>query len=153
MSARHLRVTTPQGDAGELSHEQSQYLFGYSTANVAAAISLTMPVRKAQYGYVALHPIFQMNLPEGFLLEELQNRLAKIVNLDPMMLLALSGGQSPIGRVAVQSDFVNPLARQQGTGERLGEILAWDGTENLFAELVDKYIYRIGISGVPSYQP
>lgn len=148
MSTQHLRVSTPQGNAGELSHEQSQYLFGYQTANPAAAISLSMPVRKAQYGYAALHPVFQMNLPEGFLLEELQNRLAKIVNLEPMMLLALSGGQSPIGRVAVQSDFVNPLARQQGKGERLSEILAWDGTENLFTELVDKYIYRTGISGV-----
>lgn len=148
MSAQHLRVTTPQGDAGELSHEQSQYLFGYRTGNAAAAVSLTMPVRKAQYAHAALHPIFQMNLPEGFLLEELQNRLAKIVNLEPMMLLALSGGQSPIGRVTVQSDFVNPLARQQGKGERLSEILAWDGTENLFTELVDKYIYRTGISGV-----
>jgi serine/threonine-protein kinase HipA len=148
MNAQYLRVSTHQGDAGELSHEQKQYFFGYQTANSAAAISLTMPVRKAQYGYATLHPIFQMNLPEGFLLEELQNRLAKIVNLEPMMLLALSGGQSPIGRVAVQSDFVNPLARQQGKGERLSEILAWDGTENLFTELVDKYIYRTGISGV-----
>ncbi|OGB35125.1 MAG: phosphatidylinositol kinase [Burkholderiales bacterium RIFCSPLOWO2_12_FULL_61_40] len=148
MSAQQLRVSTPQGDAGELSHEQSQYLFGYQTTNAAAAISLTMPVRKAQYAHAALHPIFQMNLPEGFLLEALQNRLAKIVNLEPMVLLALSGGQSPIGRVAVQSDFVNPLARQQGQGERLSEILAWDGTENLFTELVDKYIYRTGISGV-----
>ena len=107
-----------------------------------------MPVRKAQYVHAALHPIFQMNLPEGFLLEELQNRLAKIVNLEPMMLLALSGGQSPIGRVTVQSNYVNPLARQQGHGERLSEILDWDGSENLFTELVDKYIYRTGISGV-----
>jgi len=148
MSAHSLRVTTPQGVVGELSHEQSQYLFGYQSVNPAAAVSLTMPVRKAQYGYATLHPVFQMNLPEGFLLEELQNRLAKIVTLEPMMLLALSGGQSPIGRVAVQSDFVNPLARQQGKGERLDEILAWDGTENLFTELVDKYIYRTGISGV-----
>ena len=89
-----------------------------------------------------------MNLPEGFLLEELQNRLAKIVNLEPMLLLALSSGQAPIGRVAVRSDFVNPLASGQGKGERLSEILAWDGTESLFAELVDKYIYRTGISGV-----
>lgn len=148
MNVQHLRVSTPQGDAGELSHEQSQYFFGYQTANPAAAISLTMPVRKAQYAYATLHPMFQMNLPEGFLLEELQNRLAKIVNLEPMMLLALSGGQSPIGRVAVQSDFVNPLAHQPGKGERLSEILAWDGTENLFTELVNKYIYRTGISGV-----
>ena len=89
-----------------------------------------------------------MNLPEGFLLEALQNRLAKIVNLEPMLLLALSSGQAPIGRVAVRSDFVNPLASAQGKGERLSEILAWDGTESLFAELVDKYIYRTGISGV-----
>jgi serine/threonine-protein kinase HipA len=43
---------------------------------------------------------------------------------------------------------VNPLASAQGKGERLSEILAWDGTESLFAELVDKYIYRTGISGV-----
>ena len=65
-----------------------------------------------------------------------------------MLLLALSGGQAPIGRVAVHSDFVNPLAGAQGKGERLSEILAWDGTESLFTELVDKYIYRTGISGV-----
>ena len=144
----HLQVSTPQGDAGELTQEQGQFLFGYGPASVDAAVSLTMPVRKAQYAHASLHPIFQMNLPEGFLLEELQNRLAKIVNLEPMLLLALSSGQAPIGRVAVRSDFVNPLASGQGKGERLSEILAWDGTESLFAELVDKYIYRTGISGV-----
>ena len=146
--ATHLRVTTPQGEAGALTQEQGQFLFGYGLVSTAAAISLTMPVRKAQYAHAALHPIFQMNLPEGFLLEELQNRLAKIVHLDPMMLLALSGGQAPIGRVQVQSQWLNPLAGAQGRGERLSEILAWDGTESLFDELVDKYIYRTGISGV-----
>ena len=148
MSNQHLRVATPQGEAGDLSEEQGQFLFGYGQVDASAAVSLTMPVRKSQYANAALHPIFQMNLPEGFLLEELQNRLAKIVNLEPMLLLAMTGAQSPIGRVAVQSDFVNPLTRGQGNGERLNEILAWDGTESLFAELVDKYIYRTGISGV-----
>ena len=147
-AATQLRVSTPQGAAGELTQERNQFLFAYGSANASAAVSLSMPIRKAQYAHATLHPIFQMNLPEGFLLEELQNRLAKIVNLDPMMLLALSGGQAPIGRVAVQSDFVNPLASAQGKGEQLSEILAWDGTESLFAELVDKYIYRTGISGV-----
>ena len=147
-AASHLRVTTPQGEAGELTQELGQFLFGYGQASAAASISLTMPVRKAQYAHATLHPIFQMNLPEGFLLEELQNRLAKIVHLDPMMLLALSGGQAPIGRVQVQSQWLNPLAGAAGKGERLSEILAWDGTESLFDELVDKYIYRTGISGV-----
>jgi serine/threonine-protein kinase HipA len=143
-----LQVRTPQGEAGALAQERGQFLFGYGPASADAAVSLTMPVRKAQYAYPSLHPVFQMNLPEGYLLEELQNRLAKIVNLEPMLLLALSNGQDPIGRVAVRSDFVNPLASAQGQGERLSEILAWDGTESLFAELVDKYIYRTGISGV-----
>jgi len=147
-TATHLHVATHQGEAGELMQEQGQFLFGYGQATAAAAISLTMPVRKAQYAHAVLHPIFQMNLPEGYLLEQLQNRLAKIVNLDPMMLLALSGGQAPIGRVQVQSAWGNPLAGAAGKGERLSDILAWDGTENLFAELVDKYIYRTGISGV-----
>jgi len=143
-----LQVRTPQGEAGALAQERGQFLFGYGPTSADAAVSLTMPVRKAQYAYPSLHPVFQMNLPEGYLLEELQNRLAKIVNLEPMLLLALSSGQDPIGRVAVRSDFVNPLAGAQGQGERLSEILAWDGTESLFAELVDKYIYRTGISGV-----
>ena len=76
-AATHLQVSTPQGDAGELTQEQGQFLFGYGPASADAAVSLTMPVRKAQYAHASLHPIFQMNLPEGFLLEALQNRLAK----------------------------------------------------------------------------
>jgi serine/threonine-protein kinase HipA len=39
-------------------------------------------------------------------------------------------------------------ANQPQKGEQLSEILAWDGAENLFAELVDRYILRAGISGV-----
>lgn len=48
------------------------------------AISLSMPVRPDEYRRRDLHPIFQMNLPEGYVLEQLRNRLAKIVNVDPM---------------------------------------------------------------------
>ena len=35
-----------------------------------------------------------------------------------------------------------------GRGERLQEILAWDGAEDLFAELADRYLLRSGVSGV-----
>ena len=67
-----------------------------------------------------------------------------------MLLLSLSGGQSPIGRIDVSSSALNrlPIGHGKSRGERLAEILAWDGTESLFEELVDKYIYRAGISGV-----
>src|SRR5690606_33576923 len=88
-------------------------------------------------------------LPEGYVLEQLRNRLAKVVNVDPMLLLALSGSSSPIGRVAVSSPEVDALLRrQQFPGEKLEEILAWDGAEDIFADLVDRYILRAGISCV-----
>ena len=149
----NLEVATPQGQSGILSHEGTAYLFGYANVAAAAAVSLTMPVRAAQYTYPALHPIFQMNLPEGFMLEQLRHRLAKLMVLDPMVLLALAGGQAPIGRVHVHSPTLQlptarPGKRKAPTGERLSEILAWDGAQDLFEDLIDKYILRAGVSGV-----
>lgn len=146
-------VDTPQGHSGRLSiAKDGNYVFGYNhEADLHAEISLLMPRRETQYTHNELHPIFQMNLPEGFMLEELHNRLAKRYKLDPMMLLALGGSQSPIGRVRIDplDLFKDEVHRQQELkGESLDEILAWDGKESLFAELVNKYILRAGISGV-----
>lgn len=145
-----LQVATPEGDSGKILTSAGDYLFRYhEDAQLQAAISLLMPVRLDEYRHRELHPIFQMNLPEGYVLEQLRNRLAKVANVDPMLLLALSGSSSPIGRVAVSSPEVDALlARQQFPGEKLEEILAWDGAEDIFAGLVDRYILRAGISGV-----
>lgn len=108
-----------------------------------------MPVRTDEYRHRELHPIFQMNLPEGYVLEQLRNRLAKTVNVDPMLLLALSGSSSPIGRVHTSSQAVDALLKRQPfSGETIEEILTWDGTQDIFADLVDRYILRAGISGV-----
>jgi len=145
-----LQVATPEGDSGKILTSAGDYLFRYrEDAEAKAAISLLMPVRLDEYRHRELHPIFQMNLPEGYVLEQLRNRLAKVANVDPMLLLALSGSSSPIGRVAVSSPEVDALLRrQQFPGEKLEEILAWDGAEDIFAGLVDRYILRAGISGV-----
>ncbi len=145
-----LRVATPEGDSGKILTSAGDYLFRYHEyAKMQAAISLLMPVRLDDYRHRELHPIFQMNLPEGYVLEQLRNRLAKVANVDPMLLLALSGSSAPIGRVAVSSPEVDALLRrQQFPGEKLEEILAWDGAEDIFAGLVDRYILRAGISGV-----
>lgn len=145
-----LKVATPQGDSGRISNGVHDYLFRYrEDADVRAAVSLLMPVRNDEYRSRGLHPVFQMNLPEGYVLEQLRNRLAKVANVDPTLLLALSGSSSPIGRVSVSSAAVDALLeRQQFPGEKLEEILRWDGTEDIFAGLVDRYILRAGISGV-----
>lgn len=141
----HAEVSTPQGPAGVLSAGDG-YHFNYG-ANVLpeAAIALGMPPRAAPYSDAALPPIFEMNLPEGYLLEQIRNRLAKTVRLDPMLLLSLTGRDEPIGRVRVTAPDL-PAASSKRV--RLEEILQWDGAEDLFDELVERYSFRTGLAGV-----
>ncbi|MHB8833437.1 MAG: HipA N-terminal domain-containing protein, partial [Desulfobacteria bacterium] len=47
---------------------------GTSSSN---AVSLTMPVRLKSWQSRDLHPVFQMNLPEGALLIAVRNAIAK----------------------------------------------------------------------------
>ena len=153
VSIDRLRVGTPQGDSGVLAKTDGGYLFGYhSDALRAAEISLLMPHRMEQYTSRELHPIFQMNLPEGYVLERLRQRLAKATTVDPMLLLALTGRNTAIGRVHVEAppELIEALAPADGNerGERLAQILAWDGAENLFEELARRYLFRTGVSGV-----
>ena len=55
--------------------------FAYDpSARPSEAVSLTMPLKLAGYEYPdGLHPVFQMNLPEGRLREVLERRFRKTV--------------------------------------------------------------------------
>lgn len=144
----HVRVSTPQGRSGTLAADGVQYLFTYEAdARPAAEVSLLMPVRAQQYAHRELHPIFQMNLPEGYVLEQLRQRFAKATAFDPLLLLAMTGGAAAIGRVHIEADIAVP-AEKPSPGERLGDILAWDGAESIFDALADRYLLRSGVSGV-----
>lgn len=137
MKMTSLKVSTPEGRSGRLFSDAEDFTFRYlEDASPEMAISLSMPVRHDEFRRRELHPVFQMNLPEGYVLEQLRNRLAKTVNVDPMLLLALSGSTSPIGRVQVRSETVDALLEEQHfPGEKLEEILTWDGTEDIFADM------------------
>lgn len=153
VSIDRLRVGTPQGDSGLLARTGDGFLFGYhADAPRSAEISLLMPQRPEQYISRELHPVFQMNLPEGYVLERLRQRLAKATGMDPMLLLALTGREAAIGRVHVRAPagLVEAVAAGEGSGrgERLSQILAWDGAEDLFEELARRYLLRTGVSGV-----
>jgi serine/threonine-protein kinase HipA len=145
-TTRHLSVTTPQGHSGVLTHAQD-YLFQYDAdMQPEAEIGLTMRYRPEQYRSNDLFPVFEMNLPEGYVLEELRNRFAKTARLDPMLLLAMTGREAAIGRVAVHAP--EPLADTDERGVPLKTILAWDGAEDLFQQLSERYLTRTGVSGV-----
>ncbi len=142
-----MRVHTPEGIAGLLAKE-GVYRFAYSAQRpLHTDISLTMPGRLQSYDSQQLHPIFQMNMPEGYLLERLRNRLAKLTGADPLQLISAMACETSIGRVRLtpaDRDAPEPTSPPM----RLDAILAYRGAEGLFQDLMDRYMMRAPLSGV-----
>ena len=64
-------------------------------------VSLTMPVRTESYLWDdELHPIFRMNLPEGYLLQVLQEEFGPHIGASPVALLSVIG-RNMVGRLKV----------------------------------------------------
>lgn len=143
---KSLSVWVNESNAGVLQQEgRQQYVFGYDQT-ASEAVSLTMPVRLQSWVTPELHPIFQMNLPEGALLEAIRRAIAKIIGGDDLSLLLATGGNQ-IGRNRFSSIASN-VPVQPGEEESLEEILTYPDTTELFHELVNKYAIRSGVSGV-----
>ena len=134
--------------AGLLGRERRyEFVFAYGPDTPGnAQVSLTMPVRLASWQSRDLHPIFQMNLPEGALLEAIRRAIAKIVGDDDLSILRVTGGnQVGRNRFSLPGDSVPQL---QETRETLDELLTYPDTRELFHELVDRYALRSGVSGI-----
>lgn len=134
-----------RGLSGQLDYV-GYYAFNYAPGALpSAALCLGMPVCIAPYEGREPMPIFQMNLPEGQVLQMLQQRFGKTTGLDPMQLLELTAGEAGIGRVSLKGpDFIYGEA----LGVDLSQVLADQGTSNLFHELADTYLIRSSVSGM-----
>lgn len=108
-------------------------------------VSLTMPVRVQSYEWDApLHPIFQMNLPEGYLLQVLQEQFGPQIGASPTALLSVVG-RNMVGRIKVAAPGANLNEAPQLL--EVKELLQGDNSEEAFAELVRKHATS-GVSGV-----
>ncbi|HWX31906.1 MAG TPA: type II toxin-antitoxin system HipA family toxin [Steroidobacteraceae bacterium] len=143
MKTKELRISTPQGIAGDLLKEP-RYVFNYTATERSEEISLTMPMRAESYSSGALLPIFEMNKPEGYLLSKIEEAFAKAGPLDDMSLLALTGG-AQIGRLTYTSPD-EPTRRARAPISRK-ELLTRKPTSELFEQLAAIY-FESGISGV-----
>lgn len=143
-----LAVWAGESRAGILAREQRrEYVFAYSTkARTDAQVSLTMPVRIESWVSRDLHPVFQMNLPEGALLEAIRRAIAKIMGADDLSILRVTGGNQ-VGRNRFSLPGDNRF-RVYETTESLEELLTYPDTRDLFHELVDRYALHSGISGI-----
>jgi len=108
-------------------------------------VSLTMPVRTESYGWDdQLPPVFQMNLPEGYLLQVLQEQFGPHVGASPTALLAVIG-RNMVGRLQVAA----PGAQLDEPAKpvEVKALLQGDNSEEAFAELVREHATS-GVSGV-----
>ena len=108
-------------------------------------VSLTMPVRREPWIWDdVLHPIFQMNLPEGYLLQVLQEQFGPIIGASPMALLSVIG-RNMIGRVQVAP--LGAALDEPALPIDVAALLQGDNSEEAFADLVRRHATS-GVSGV-----
>lgn len=140
---KSLNVTTTQGYSGVLTRE-SQTIFNYGTTEKACELGLAMPLSAKSYAANFLPGPLRQHLPEGYLRHWIVQHFGKTMKMDDFNVMALIG-HDMIGRVrCVAGDGAGPKMH----GEDLAELLAWRGTEELFAYLSQKYAATSGVSGV-----
>ncbi|MBU1658500.1 type II toxin-antitoxin system HipA family toxin [bacterium] len=139
MKEDSVKVYTNTSLCGALSYEDEQYIFNYKD-EATSVVSLTMPIRKSSWNSKKLHPIFEMNMPEGALKEAIKNHFAKIQTMDDINFLKLIGPYM-LGRVKF-NELINSKEQLQ-----LEDILK-NTKDNLFEELMQKFAIRSGVSGV-----
>ena len=145
-----LKVFVDKQLAGSLfkpESEPSKTHFSYDgQCPPAYAVSLSMPVVQEHYAsdYKALHPIFDMNLPEGALAERLRNAFGKLIpHFDALALLTIVG-QSQIGKLR----YANAGEGMADVPvENVSDLLTHDGAQGLFESLLNRYAVHSGISG------
>ena len=137
----NLNVKVDLNSVGKLIKENEEFIFSYMSENKDDFISLIMPIRQKPYIHTKLHPIFEMHLPEGYLLSIIKKHFSKFVKTDDFGLLNI---MAPFikGRVSYESDFL-----RVETNLTLDDLLH-SKNDNLFDELLDKFAINSALSGV-----
>ncbi|MEE9345865.1 MAG: type II toxin-antitoxin system HipA family toxin [Methylococcales bacterium] len=131
--------------AGRLVKAGAKHVFSYHQ-DASEALSLTMPLRTESYAFQGgLHPVFQMNLPEGYLRQAIERATAKQYGSDDLTVLALLGSNQ-IGRMAYTLAG-QPLAAQ---GDSLADLQTLLGSDDatLFNQLLTRFATCSGVAGV-----
>ena len=116
-------------------------------------VSLTMPPRARSWLWArGLHPVFDMNLPEGYLLETLRSfSLKQYGRQDDLFLLGILAG-SVRGRIEYKSPWFEDWGGFDAGAEKPGDMRLADVLESqdpdLFKRLIEGLLTRSFVSGV-----
>lgn len=141
----NIKVKVSNQEVGSLFYEKDRDIYGFNYANdVCKPISLTMPYRPSTYHRVKhLHPIFDMNMPEGYLFEMLKNHLSKqygVINDFSVFSYLCNNIESHL-------TYQSNIKSQEFAEFDLEDILHNDD-EDSFVKLVRAYLGKNAISGV-----
>jgi serine/threonine-protein kinase HipA len=144
-----IKVWTDGAEAGLLDRNAERgSTFAYLPDTPASrSVSVTMPVRLPSWSIpFGLPPIFEMNLPEGFLRERLRLAFAKATGtFDEFDLLSIVG-RSQVGRIRYTGD--KEQLHEDVPFQSVDEILERKRGGDLFRYLLEKFASFSGISGV-----
>jgi len=140
--ANELNVRVNGTQAGTLFQEAGGCIFRYNESALSHQfVSLSMPVRKKDYSHHRLPPLFEMHLPEGYLLSIIKKQFSKITDTGDFGLLTLLAP--------------NIRGRVEYAGNKHSEkpslnldTLLHSANPDLFEELVTRFALRSALSGV-----
>lgn len=136
-----LNVKVNLLSVGNLIKEGNEFIFSYCSENKNDFISLIMPVRNKPYIHTKLHPIFEMHLPEGYLLSIIKKHFSKLTKTDDFGLLSIMSNKIK-GRLSYESEFLKI------DDDLTLEDLIHPKSDKLFDELVDRFALNSALSGV-----
>lgn len=141
---KEIEVLIQNEKVGELFFDDTKREYGFNYTKESSPISLTMPYRKNTYiSSYHLHPIFEMNLPEGYLFEIFKNFLSKEYGyLNDFLVLSYLAPNIE-SRLFFKSEFDKKIF---DTVE-IEEILNND-SEDTFLKLLKIFLNKNAISGV-----
>ena len=139
-----INVSLEKQNIGKLFFEKEKNRYGFNYAENFKPISLIMPYKKSTYIWAdKLHPIFDMNMPEGYLFEIFKNYLTKEHGyIDDFLIFSYicSNIQS---RISYKSWF----DKIDYKAIDLDEILKND-TPDTFTKILKTFLNKNAISGV-----
>lgn len=141
---KNIEVNIHTQKAGELFYISDKKEYGFNYVNQLTPISLVMPCKKSTYIWnYHLPPIFEMNLPEGYLFEIFKNLLAKEHGYVDDFLIFSYLAPNIEGRIT----YTTTHAIDNFQSVDLDEILQND-TSDTFTKLVKIFLNKNAISGV-----
>ncbi|EIJ44173.1 capsule biosynthesis enzymes related protein [Beggiatoa alba B18LD] len=141
---KDIKVKVDNEEVGKLFFESKKNQYGFNYTVEGKPISLIMPYKNSSYiRDYKLHPIFDMNMPEGYLFEIFKKYLAKKYGYIDEFLIFSHICSNIQGRLSYESEVL----KKSFISFDLDEILKND-THDTFIKIITTFLDKNAISGV-----